>query len=214
MGYSKGEEIANSITHGIGAAFSIAALVLMIVFAAINGNAWQVVSVSIYGATLIILYVMSTIYHAITNKKAKKVLQIIDHSSVYLLIAGTYTPFSLVVLRQFTYKGWVVFGVVWSMAVLGITFYAIFQKRFKILNIISYVIMGWIIVVAFPDLLNAMRSLNAINGIYWLLAGGICYTLGVLFYAQKKRKYFHTIWHVFVLLGSLCHFVSVFFYVI
>ncbi|MDO4282298.1 MAG: hemolysin III family protein [Clostridia bacterium] len=212
--YTKGEEIANSVTHGIGAVFSIAALTLMVVFAAIYGNAWQVVSVSVYGSTLIILYVMSTLYHAITNEKAKRVLQIFDHSSVYLLIAGTYTPYSLVILRQDSYKGWVVFGVIWAMAVLGITLYAIFPRRFKIFNIASYVVMGWIIVIAFPDLLRVMQNLNAMKGIYWLFAGGLCYTIGVIFYALKKKKYFHSIWHVFVLLGTICHFISVFFYVI
>lgn len=214
MNYSKGEEIANSITHGIGAVFSIAALVVMIVFASINKNAWQIVSVSIYGTTLIILYTMSTLYHAITNEKAKKVLQIFDHSSVYLLIAGTYTPFSLIILRQNSYKGWLVFGVIWAMAIFGITIYAIFPRRFKIFNIGSYVVMGWVIVFAFPELIQTMTSLNAINGIYWLFAGGICYTAGIIFYAMKKKKYFHSIWHIFVLLGSICHFISVMFYIL
>lgn len=214
MSYSKGEEIANSITHGIGAVFSIAALVVMIVFASINKNAWQIVSVSIYGTTLIILYTMSTLYHAITNQKAKKVLQIFDHSSVYLLIAGTYTPFSLIILRQNSYKGWLVFGVIWAMAIFGITIYAIFPRRFKIFNIGSYVVMGWVIVFAFPELIQTMTSLNAINGIYWLFAGGICYTAGIIFYAMKKKKYFHSIWHIFVLLGSICHFISIMFYIL
>ncbi len=214
MEYTLGEEIVNSITHGIGALLSIAALVLMIVFAAINGTAWHVVSVSIYGSTLFILYLMSTLYHAITNKKAKKVFKIIDHSSVYLLIAGTYTPYSLVVLRQDSYKGWVVFGVIWAMAILGITLYAVFKNRIKILNVISYVVMGWVIVFAFPDLLRIMTENNAIGGIYWLFAGGIFYTVGVIFYAIKKVRYFHSIWHIFVLLGSICHFFSVLFYVI
>ncbi len=214
MKYTKGEEIVNSITHGIGAVLSIAALVVMIVFASINKNAWQIVSVSIYGTTLLILYIMSTLYHAITNEKAKKVLQIFDHSSVYLLIAGTYTPFSLVILRQSSYKGWLVFSVIWAMAIFGITIYAIFPRRFKIFNIASYVIMGWVIVFAFPELIQTMTSLNAINGIYWLFAGGIFYTVGIIFYAIKKIKYFHSIWHIFVLLGSICHFISVLFYVI
>lgn len=214
MEYSKEEEIANSVTHGIGAVLSIAALVVMIVFASINKNAWQIVSVSIYGATLIILYTMSTLYHAITNEKAKKVLQIFDHSSVYLLIAGTYTPFSLVILRQNSYMGWLVFGIIWTMAIFGITIYAIFPRRFKIFNIASYVVMGWVIVFAFPELIQTMTNLNAINGIYWLFAGGICYTAGIIFYAMKKIKYFHSIWHIFVLLGSICHFISVLFYIL
>ncbi len=214
MEYTKGEEIANSITHGIGAVFSIVALTLLVVFAAIYGNVWQVVSVSIYGSTLIILYTMSTLYHSLTNKKAKKVFQIFDHSSVYLLIAGTYTPFSLVILRQDSYKGWLVFGVIWAMAIIGITIYSIFPRRFKIFNIASYAIMGWVIIFAFGDLLKIMSEQNAIKGVYWLLAGGILYTIGIIFYAIKKVKYFHSIWHIFVLLGTVCHFISVFFYVI
>lgn len=214
MGYSKGEEIANSITHGIGAIFAVAALTVMVIFAALYGNAWHVVSVSIYGATLIILYTMSTLYHALTNEKAKKVFQIFDHSSVYLLIAGTYTPFSLVILRQDSYKGWLVFGVIWAMAILGITLYAVFPRRFKIFNITSYVIMGWIIAFALPDLIQIMTANQALHGIYWLLAGGILYTVGIIFYAMKKVKYFHSIWHIFVLLGTVCHFISVLFYVI
>lgn len=214
MGYSKGEEIANSITHGIGAIFSIVALIIMIIFAAIYGNSWHVISVSIYGTTLILLYTMSTLYHALTNEKAKKVFQIFDHSSVYLLIAGTYTPFSLVILRQNSYKGWLVFGVIWAMAILGITLYAVFPRRFKIFNILSYVIMGWIIAFALPDLIQIMTVNQTIHGIYWLFAGGILYTVGILFYAMKKIKYFHFIWHIFVLLGTVCHFISVLFYVI
>ncbi len=214
MQYSKGEEIFNSVTHGIGTIFSIAALTLLIVFSALYGNAWQVVSVSIYGASLIILYTMSTLYHAITNEKAKKVFQIFDHSSIYLLIAGTYTPFCLVILREDSYKGWLVFAIIWALAIFGIVMSSVFPRRFKVLNIASYIVMGWVIAFALPDMIRILSNLNSINCIYFLVAGGIFYTLGVIFYAIKKVPYFHSIWHIFVLLGSVCHFISIFVYVI
>ncbi len=214
MQYSKGEEIFNSVTHGIGTIFSIVALTLMIVFSALYGNAWQVVSVSIYGTSLIILYTMSTLYHAITNERAKKVLQIFDHSSIYLLIAGTYTPFCLVILREDSYKGWLVFAIIWTLAIFGIVMSSVFPRRFKVLNIASYIVMGWVIAFALPDMIKILANLNSINCIYFLVAGGILYTLGVIFYAIKKVPYFHSIWHIFVLLGSVCHFISIFAYVI
>lgn len=214
MKYTKGEEIFNSVSHGVGVIFGIAALTLMIVFAAIYGNAWQVVSVSIYGATLIILYTMSTLYHAFTNRKVKKVFQIFDHTSIYLLIAGTYTPYCLVILRQDSYKGWLIFGIIWAIAILGIVLSAVFPKKFKILNMILYIIMGWAIIVAVPDIARIMSELDSINGLYWLVAGGIAYTLGLIFYAIKKVRYFHSIWHLFVLLGTVCHFISVFGYIL
>ena len=214
MLYSKGEEIFNSVTHGIGTIFAIVALTLLVVFAAIYGNAWQVVSVAIYGATLVILYTMSTLYHALTNEKAKKVFQIFDHSSIYLLIAGTYTPFCLVILRQDSYKGWLIFGIIWAMAIFGIVMSSIFPKKFKILKTLSYVIMGWAIAFAIPDMIKILQSINAINCLYFLVGGGIFYTLGIIFYAIKKVPYFHSIWHIFVLLGSVCHFIAIFAYVI
>ncbi len=214
MLYSKGEEIFNSVTHGIGTIFAIVALTLLVVFAAIYGNAWQVVSVAIYGATLVILYTMSTLYHALTNEKAKKVFQIFDHSSIYLLIAGTYTPFCLVILRQDSYKGWLIFGIIWAMAIFGIVMSSIFPKKFKILKTLSYIIMGWAIAFAIPDMIKILQSINAINCLYFLVGGGLFYTLGIIFYAIKKVPYFHSIWHIFVLLGSVCHFIAIFAYVI
>lgn len=211
--YSLGEEIANSITHGLGAGLSIAGLVLMIVFAAFNGNVWQVVSVSIYGGTLVLLYTMSTLYHAITNERAKKVLRIFDHASIYLLIAGTYTPFTLVVLRTDSFVGWTLFCIIWAMAICGIIVGSIHIGKHNILMTLFYIIMGWAMVLAMPDLIKIMKANNAMAGVYWLIAGGLSYTLGTVFYIIKK-KYFHSIWHVFVLLGSLCHFITVLFYVI
>ena len=213
--YAIGEEIANAITHGIGIIFSIVALVLMVVFAACYGNAWQVVSVSIYGATLILLYTFSTLYHAITNEKAKRVLRIFDHASVYLLIAGTYTPFTLIILRQNGAIGWVIFGIVWGVAFIGIALSSLLIKKNSTkLQTFLYILLGWVIICAFPNILNVMKSNNTLNGIYWLLAGGILYTIGTIFYIMKKKKFFHSIWHVFVLLGTVCHFISVMFYVL
>ena len=215
--YTLGEEISNSITHGIGSLLSIAALVLMIVVSAIHHNAMAIVTSTLFGVSLIMLYTMSTLYHAISNEKAKKVLKIFDHSTIYLLIAGSYTPFTLVALKSINEaKAWIVFGIVWAIAILGTITYSIFKNKFKILNVISYIVMGWVIVIALPEIVSFFKINNAMNGLYLLVAGGIFYTVGVIFYALQKKnlKYFHTIWHVFVLLGSICHFFSVLLYVI
>lgn len=213
MKYSTGEEIANSITHGIGLIFAIAGLVVMIVFASLYGNVWQVVSVSIYGTTLVLLYTMSTLYHSFSKDRVKKIFKIFDHASIYLLIAGTYTPFTLVVLRQAGSIGWIIFGVVWSMALLGIIFGSIFIGKYRILKVITYIIMGWAIIFATPDLIKIVKENNIMNCVYWLGAGGLFYTIGAVFYIIKK-KYFHSIWHLFVIAGSVCHFISIMFYVL
>ena len=212
--YSIGEEIANSITHGVGALLSIAALVLLIVFSAIYGTALHVVASTIYGGTLVILYTMSTLYHAITNETAKKVLRILDHSSVYLLIAGTYTPFTLLVLTKSSMAlGITLCSVVWGLAILGIIFSVFFTGKMKIFTTIMYVLLGWFIIFVFPTLLSVMKDSGAMPGIYLLVAGGLAYTVGAVFYIIKKR-YFHSIWHGFVLLGSILHFFAVLLYVI
>lgn len=210
--YTLGEEISNSITHGIGSLLSIAALVIMVVVAAIHHNTIGVVTSAIFGASLIILYTMSTLYHAISNEKAKKVLKVFDHCTIYLLIAGSYTPFTLVALRSInSAKAWVVFSIVWAIAVFGIVMYAFFKNRFKVLNIVSYIVMGWVVLIALPEIIQFFKVNNAMAGFYLLLAGGLSYTLGVIFYALQKKnlRYFHTIWHLFVLGGSICHFLSV-----
>lgn len=210
--YTLGEEISNSITHGIGSLLSIAALVIMVVVAAIHHNTIGVVTSAIFGASLIILYTMSTLYHAISNEKAKKVLKVFDHCTIYLLIAGSYTPFTLVALRSVDpTKAWVIFSIVWAIAVFGIVLYAFFKNKFKVLNIISYIVMGWVVVIAIPEIIQFFKMNDAMAGFYLLLAGGLSYTLGVIFYAlqTKNLRYFHTIWHLFVLGGSICHFLSV-----
>ena len=213
MKYSLGEEIANAITHGVGALFSIVALTIMVIFAALYGNVWQIVSVAIYGGTLVLLYTMSTLYHAITNARAKKVLKIFDHICIYLLIAGTYTPFTLVVLRNEGMIGWTIFILIWLIAIIGIIFSTLFIGRAKILSTLAYILMGWVVVFAMPQLIDVMKANDAMTGIYWLLAGGIAYTVGTIFYIFKI-KYFHSIWHCFVLLGSIFHFISVMFFVL
>ncbi len=215
--YTLGEEISNSITHGIGSLLSIAALVIMVVIAALHKNTIGVVTSSIFGASLIILYTMSTLYHAITNEKAKGVLKIFDHCTIYLLIAGSYTPFTLVALKAInTQKAWLIFSIVWAIAVIGTLCYTLFKNKFKVLNIVSYLVIGWAIVLALPEIVEFFKTTNSMPGLYLLIAGGIAYTLGIIFYVLQKRnlKYFHSIWHVFVLAGSICHFLSVALYVI
>lgn len=206
--YTAGEEIASSITHGIGAALSIAALVILVVLAATRGDAWRVVSFSIYGTTLILLYLASTLYHAIRHPGAKRVFRILDHSSIFLLIAGTYTPFLLVPLRGGW--GWSLFGVVWGLAVVGIVFKSIFIERMKKLSVVVYVAMGWMILIALKPLLACLPK----SGLAWLAGGGLLYSGGVIFYAMKSVKYTHAVWHLFVLGGSICHFFAILLYVL
>jgi len=205
--YSLGEEIANSITHGFGAGMSIAALVILVVSAARLGDAWRVVSFSIYGASLIMLYLISTLYHALYHRGAKHVFKILDHASIYLLIAGTYTPFTLVSLRGGW--GWTLFGIIWSLAITGIVFKAVFIGRMKKLSLVIYIVMGWLILIAMRPLLANV----ALGGIIWLALGGLLYTVGVIFYRLKSVKYMHAIWHLFVLAGSVCHFFAILLYV-
>lgn len=206
--YTLGEEIFNSVSHGVGAGLSIAGLVIMIVKAAFTGNARMIVSACIFGAMMILLYTMSTLYHAITNPTAKKVFQIFDHCTIFLLIAGTYTPYTLVTLSGAA--GWTLFGILWGFAALGIVFNAIDLQKFKKISIVCYLAMGWSIVFAFRPLLQNL----ALGGLIFLFAGGLFYTFGIIFYALKKVKYMHSIWHLFVLGGTVCHYFSVLFWVI
>src|SRR6187549_2888369 len=201
--YSTREEIANAITHGIGAALAIAALVILVVFAAIRGNVWHVVSFSIYGSTLVLLYFASTLYHSLTNLRAKGVFHKFDHISIYLLIAGTYTPFCLTALRGWI--GWTVFGIVWSCAILGAVLKSISVGKHVMMSTILYVLMGWVIIIAIKPLYNAMPY----NGFLLLVAGGVSYTLGTIFFIRDQVKYNHSVWHIFVLGGSVLHFFSV-----
>ena len=201
-------EIANSVTHGIGALLAIAGLVLLVVFASIYGNVWHVVSFSIYGSTLVLLYLASTLYHSAQNPEVKKTLRIIDHAAIYLLIAGTYTPFMLVTLQGV--RGWVMFGVIWGLAVIGIFYKIFFINRHVVISTIFYLLMGWMIVFSIGDLFRALP----LGGIIFLGAGGLSYTLGIIFYAGRERLLMHAIWHLFVLGGSICHFFAILFYVL
>lgn len=203
---SPGEEIANSITHGIGAALSVAALVLLVVYASLYGDVWRVVSLSIYGATLIILYLASTLYHSFTRPGLKKFFQILDHSSIFLLIAGTYTPVTLVPMRG--PWGWTLFGVIWALAILGIVSKVFLIEKYKILSVLLYVCMGWLIVIAIKPMIQMVPR----GFIVWLVIGGVSYTLGIVFYAIKRVPYFHAVWHLFVLGGSISHFFGMLFY--
>ena len=209
-GYSKGEEIFNWVSHTVGAGLGIAALVLMIVFASIGrGTAIDIVGVTIFGATLIILYTISTLYHALTNEKAKKVFKVLDHCSIYVLIAGTFTPICFSLIKTVGYKMIILVSTVWITAVLGIVLYACFPKKLKALHIILYIVMGWSIMFLAKDFIMGLKIIDSMSTLYFLLAGGIAYTVGVIFYALKKVPYFHSVFHLFVLGGSVCHFFAV-----
>lgn len=207
---SVGEEIANAISHGVGSLLSIAGTVVLIVFAALNSDALGVVSASLYGATLIILYTNSTLYHSLTNATAKKVFRIFDHCSIFLLILGTYIPVSLALMRNWI--GWVLFGINMGCTVLGILFNSINLEKFSRLSLALYVIMGWSVVLTIVPVVSAVLS-RGVFGLILLVLGGLFYTFGILFYKSDK-KYMHFIWHFFVLGGSVLHYFFVLFYCI
>jgi len=201
-----GEEIANSITHGIGAGLSIAALVILVILASRRGDAWRIVSFSIYGASLILLYLSSTLYHSFVNPKIKKIFRIIDHSAIYLLIAGTYTPVTLTLMRGAW--GWTLFGLAWGMAIGGIIITVLLLDKLKSLLVLSYVAMGLLVVIAIKPMMQMVPR----GMIIWLFIGGACYILGIIFYLWKRLPYHHPIWHLFVLAGSISHFLGILFY--
>jgi len=201
-----GEEIANSITHSIGAGLSIAALVILVVLASRRGDAWRIVSFSIYGTTLFLLYLASTLYHGFVNPKIKNVFRILDHSAIYLLIAGTYTPVTLTLMRGAW--GWTLFGLAWAMAIGGIIITALLLDKLKALLVLSYVVMGLLVVIAIKPMIQMLPR----GMIIWLFIGGACYILGIIFYLWKRLPYHHSIWHLFVLGGSISHFLGILFY--
>jgi hemolysin III len=207
MEYSIKEEIANAITHGIGVLLSIPALVYLIIFASKYGDAWHIVSFSIFGATMILLYLFSTLLHAIPHSKAKDIFEILDHSAIYLLIAGTYTPFLLVPLRGTL--GFTLLGIVWGLAIAGIVLKIFFVKKFVILSTLAYILMGWLIIIAIKPLYEFLSP----EGFALLLTGGLLYTIGAIFYVWRKIPYHHAIWHGFVLAGSAAMFFCILFYV-
>jgi len=206
--YTRSEEATNVITHAIGFFLGIAALVLMVVRASLHGDAWHIVGASIFGAGLIILYAASTIYHSVRKPRARKVFRVIDHATIYVLIAATYTPFTLVTLNG--WLGWTIFGIVWGFALAGIILKLFFTGRFNVLSTLMYILMGWMIIFAAKPLVENLSA----GGLKWLIAGGIAYTVGAVFYGIGKLKFNHAIFHLFVLLGSACHFVTVYSYVL
>lgn len=202
----KGERF-NSISHLIGAVAALVGLVVVVVVAARQGDPWKIVSFSIYGATLFLLYAISALYHSLRGR-AKQIFRKLDHLSIYFLIAGTYTPFTLVTLRGAW--GWTIFGIVWGLAAIGLALEALPQKGNRILSVVVYVLMGWLVVVALEPLLQALP----LAGFGWLLLGGIFYTGGLAFYLfDEKVRHFHGIWHLFVLAGSVCHYFTILVYV-
>ena len=200
---SLGEEIASSVTHGIGLAASIIVLPFLITVAARDGDAWRITSAAIFGSSLILLYGASTLYHALPRSRAKRVFRILDHSAIYLLIAGTYTPFLLGPLRGGW--GWSLFVVIWLLAIGGVVMKSTLGIRWARLSTVVYLLMGWLGVIAVKPLLDRVSP----PGLLWLLAGGLAYTFGVIFYAWGRLRYGHAIWHLFVATGSVCHVVAV-----
>jgi hemolysin III len=201
-----GEEIANSITHSVGIGLSIAALIILIILASRRGDAWKIASFSIYGTTLFLLYLSSTLYHSFVNPKIKNIFRILDHSAIYLLIAGTYTPLTLTLMRG-TW-GWTLFGLAWAMAIGGIIVTTFLLDKLKALLVLSYVVMGLLAIIAIKPMIQMVPR----GMIAWLFIGGACYILGIIFYLWKKLPYHHTIWHLFVLAGSISHFLGILFY--
>lgn len=210
--YSRGEEIFNMVSHIVGGAIGVVVLVLCVIFSAIHKNVYGIISSSIYGFTMILLYTMSSIYHGLKNGRAKRIFQILDHCTIYFLIAGTYTPIALCSIRAINpVVGWTIFGVEWGLTFFSVTFTAIDLKKYQTFSLISYIVMGWAVVFVYKIVIEAMT----INGIILLLLGGILYTAGsVLYVIGKKKKYMHNIFHIFVILGSVFQFFAIFFYVI
>ncbi len=206
--FSKGEEIANSITHGIGGLLSIAALVILIVYSSLYGTAWHVVSFTLFGSTMVLLYTSSTLVHSFPKGKAKDVFEILDHSSIYFFIAGTYTPFLFVAVKG--WLGWTLFGIVWGLAIGGTVFKAFFVKKYLHASTLLYILMGWMIVFAWSSLVEYMHP----TGLTLLVLGGILYTVGAIFYVWRGFKFHHAIWHLFVIGGTTAHFFAILFYLL
>jgi hemolysin III len=206
--YSVREEIAHSAIHGLGVALSVAGLIALVLTARRTGDTWDLVASAVYGVTLVLLYLTSTLYHSIPHPPAKRILRILDHSAIYLLIAGTYTPFTLVLLRGAW--GWTLFGLVWGLAILGITLKVVAMGRFRRLSLVLYIGMGWLVLIALKPLTAALAH----GGMVLLVLGGLAYTSGVLFYVWRRLPYHHAVWHAFVLAGSVLHFFAILLYVV
>lgn len=210
--YTRGEEIFNTVSHIVGGGFGVIALVLSVVYSAIYRDAWSVVSSCIYGGSMVLLYTVSSVYHGLRSPMVKKVMQVIDHCTIYLLIAGTYTPVALCAIRpNYPAWGWGLFGFVWGCAALGAVFTAIDLKKFAVFSMVCYIGMGWCVVLAAKPTIASVPT----AGLLWMLAGGIAYTIGAVLYALgKNHRYMHSVFHLFVLLGSVLQFISILFYVL
>ncbi len=210
--YTKGEENFNTISHIGGGVFGVVALVLCVVYSALYKDAWSVVSSCIYGGSMVLLYTVSSVYHGLRPPAAKKVMQVIDHCTIYLLIGGTYTPVALCAIRpNYPGWGWALFGFVWGCAALGAVFTAIDLKKYAVLSMICYIGMGWCVVMAAKPAIASVAP----TGLLWMLLGGIAYTIGAVLYSMgKKRRYMHSVFHIFVVAGSILQFVSVLFYIL
>jgi hemolysin III len=206
--YSLGEEIAHAVTHGVGIALSIAGLVVLVAFSTLYGDVWHITSSAIFGVTLVLCYTASTLYHGIPIPRVKHVLRQVDHASIFLLIAGTYTPFTLVNMRG--PWGWTLFGLVWGLAIVGIALELLSRQRYKRLSLGMYLGLGWLVLVAIKPMWETIDT----GGLVLLLLGGLSYSLGVIFYVWKRLAYHHAVWHLFVLAGSIFHFFAVLFYVV
>ena len=202
------EELANGITHGVGLALSVVGLAVLFVLSVMHGTAWHIAGCTTFGVTLVLLYTASTLYHSLRTPRLKRIFRILDHAAIYLLIAGTYTPFTLVNLRGFW--GWTLFALVWSLSVFGILWKLFHVDKFQLVSTLIYIGMGWLAVIAVKPLFAAIP----LSGIVWLVAGGLFYTFGATFLGFKRVRYHHAIWHIFVLAGSVCHYFAVMFYVL
>ncbi|OQA26130.1 MAG: hemolysin-III related [Verrucomicrobia bacterium ADurb.Bin345] len=208
MHYTETEDAINSLTHGLGVVLSLAGLAVLVVLASLRGSAWHIVSCSVYGVSLVTMFLTSTLYHGFRSPRLRRLFRVLDHAAIYLLIAGSYTPFMLVTLRGAW--GWTLFGVVWALAALGLVFQGFFHGRFPVLTTSIYVLMGWLIVVAMKPLWNSLPH----GGFLWLLAGGLFYTGGAMVYLLRRIPYQHAVWHLFVLGGSACHYIAILSYVV
>ncbi len=204
--YRLGDIVANAVTHGVGAVLAVCGAVYLIAVCA-HGTVWQLASCTVFAVTLVLVYVCSTLYHSLVLTGARHVFQVLDHAAIYLLIAGTYTPFTLVSMRGPV--GWWLFGVVWTLAVAGVVFKSVALGRFEVASAVVYLGMGWVGVVATRPLVASIGW----HGVGWIALGGAAYTLGILFFALDRLKYFHALWHVFVLAGSMAHYVAILLYV-
>lgn len=210
--YTKGEEIFNMVSHIVGGGFGVIALVVCVAVAAVHGSVWGIISSIIYGVSLILLYTMSSVYHGLRPNMGKKVMQVLDHCTIYFLIAGTYTPVALCAIRpQFPGWGWTIFGIVWGVSVVAVVFTAIDLKKYAKFSMACYIGLGWCVVLAVKPTIQSVP----VGGLLWLLIGGIAYTVGAVLYGLgSKHRYMHSVFHLFVLLGSICHFISIVGYIL